>query len=177
MLKSKTLKVVKPFSLYKWAKNFKRLQDRFYDNQYKIKRLQDLEDFITLNGYKRIKHIADVSLDMTLPQDANFVDNDPDLTVVTHQGYSRYPCEGIIEQINKWTHESDLYLCLNRHYINIDNKKINLQLPDDYQQAITVWLQKSLPQIKVIDLSTNYIDDGQYYTWVIPDRHYFIRKQ
>jgi len=178
MIKNKKIKVVEPFALYKWAKNFKRIQDRFYNNQYKLRRIQQIEDFITLNNFNKIYHIEETWLDLELPA-TMFTDsaNDADLILVTHQGYSRYPCEGIIEQIKKWTDQCPkLYLCLNRHYININNRKIDLTLPSDFQKAITSWLQQSLSNHHIVDLSRNYIDYGQNFTWSLPDRHYFIEK-
>lgn len=177
-VKNKQIKVVDPFNLYKWAKNFKKIQDKFYNNNYKLDRLQKIEDFITLNSFTKVHHIEEVRLDLHL-QYGTLVDspNDADLILVTHQGYSRYPCVGIIEQIKQWTDRCpNLYLCLNRHYINIDNQKINEHLPDDYLKAITVWLRKSLPGYIVTDLSSDYVDRGDHFTWSIPDRHYYIIK-
>jgi len=101
--KNKKITIIKPTALYKWAKSFKRIQDRFYGNKFKLRRLQQIEDFITLNGYKKIHHIEEVHLDINIPT-VEFVDNikQAELLLVTHQGYSRYPCTGIIEQINTW---------------------------------------------------------------------------
>jgi len=172
----KTIKIVEPFALYKWAKNFKRIQDKFYNKKYKLRRIQQIEDFITLNNFNKVYHIEETWLDFELSSDI-FVSTikDADLILVTHQGYSRYPCKGIIEQIQKWTAQcSKLYLCLNRHYLNIDNQKIDLTLPTDFQKAISSWLQQSLPNHVVIDLSRNYIDRGENFTWSLPDRHFYI---
>ena len=172
------VEVIPTRSLYKWAKNFKRVQDRFYDNQFKLRRLQQIEDFIILNNFKKVFHIEEVHLDIDNPQIQFISDMDlADIILVTHQGYSRYPCDGIIKQIEKWLEKCDyLYLCLNRHYLNIDNQKINLLLPNDYLPAITSWLEQSLPYHSVVDLSRNYLDEGKHFTWSIPDRHYYITK-
>ena len=177
--KNKTIEVVEPFALYKWAKNFKRIQDRFYNNQFKLRKIQQIDDFIILNNFKSVFHIEEVRIDLESPREL-FTDNikKSDLILVTHQGYSRYPCVGIIDQIQKWLKNcTKLYLCLNRHYINIDNQKINLNLPDDFQQAIHSWLQQSLNECIVIDLSRNYVDYGENFTWSLPDRHYYIEKK
>lgn len=168
--------VVQTKNLYKWAKNFKRIQDRFYDNQYKLRRLQQIEDFICLNGYSKVFHDEEVLLDLNIPQ----VDDRKlaDLILVTHQGYSRYPLSGIVEKIIEWTESADLYFCLNRHYLNINNVLLEYKLPDDYQQAITFWLKESLGnKFLIVDLSRNYIDFGQHFTWSCPDRHYFISRK
>jgi hypothetical protein len=165
------INIVPPTSNYKWAKNFKRIQDRFY-NDVKLRRIQEIEDFIKLNNYKNVNHIEDVRLDMDLPHDSNF---EYDLTLVTHQGYSRYPLTGIIDQIHEWTTSGDLYLCLNRHYLNIDNQAVTIGLDDDFQIAITQWLDQSIPNT-VLDLSRDYLDYGKHFTWSCPDRHYWIKK-
>jgi hypothetical protein len=167
--------VHQPMALYKWAKNFKRIQDRFYDNKCKLRRLQQIEDFIKLNDYKSVYHLEETILDMKV-EGVNWVNSfeDADLVVVTHQGYSRLPLPGIINSIKKWMIHGDIYLCLNRHYLNIDNQKIDIELNDDYQVAITQWLKHEL-ETTVIDLSRDYIDYGKNFTWSIPDRHYFIK--
>ena len=173
----KKINVVKPHALYKWAKNFKRIQDKFYGKKFKLRRIQQVEDFINLNNFKKIHHIEEVYLDLQLEAQAVNHAEDSELTLVTHQGYSRLPCDGIIEQIRQWTSACpNLYLCLNRHYININNAKIQMSLPENFQNAITRWLQNSLTDHKVIDLSKNYVDYGQNFTWSLPDRHYFICK-
>ena len=177
--KNRKVKVVPPFALYKWAKNFKRVQDKFYGNRYKLRRIQQIEDFVTLNNFKKIYHIEEVRIDLELSKDLYVgKEDEADLILVTHQGYSRFPCIGIIEQIGKWLQKCPkLYLCLNRHYLNIDNQKINLDLPDEFQKAITSWLQQSLKDCVVVDLSRDYLDYGKNFTWSLPDRHYYIERK
>jgi hypothetical protein len=69
----------------------------------------------------------------------------------------------------------DLYICINRHYINIDNQPIGYDVPADFLVAITYWLQKELKNAVVVDMSRNYTDLGKHFTWSCPDRHYYIR--
>ena len=137
---SKKIKIVKPFALYKWAKNFKRIQDRFYGNQYKLRRIQQIEDFITLNNFNKVHHIEEVHIDLELSP-----------KIFTHN--------------------------INDTDLNIDNSNLDMDLPDDFQKAITSWLQKSLKDCVVMDLSRNYVDYGQHFTWSLPDRHYYIVKK
>ena len=86
------------------------------------------------------------------------------------------PCDAIIDKLKKFLKFGDVYLCLNRHYLNIDNQNIEVEIPNDYLLSITAWLKKSLEKFKVVDLSKNYRDYGDHFTWVIPDRIYFISK-
>ena len=46
----------------------------------------------------------------------------------------------------------------------------------DYEEAIEIWLKKSLQGYNVKNLSERYVDDGCYFTWVIPDQHFHISK-
>jgi len=171
----KNIEIVKPSDAYKWAKNFKRIQDKFYDGKYKLRRLQQIEDFVKLNGFSSVYHIEETFLDLDIPK-VNDIANS-DLILVTHQGYSRYPLVDIIKQIKNWlTTSKHLYFCLNRHYINIDNARLNYDVPDDLQQAITFWLNTELNDCVVVDMSRNYIDLGKNFTWSCPDRHYYIRR-
>lgn len=171
----KHIEVVSHKNAYKWAKNFKRLQDRFYNNEYKLRRVQQIEDFIKLNGFCKVYHDEEVLLDLNIPTVDNITNCD--LILITHQGYGRYPLSGIIKQIQSWLNNCNhLYLCLNRHYINIDNQKLDYSVPEDFQQAIRYWLDYELENCVVVDLSRNYIDVGRHFTWSCPDRHFYIRK-
>lgn len=171
---TKTIEVVPVGNIYKWAKNWKRIQDRYFDNQYKLRRLQQIEDFVKLNGFTSVYHEEEVLLDLDIPTVDNI--SDSDIVLVTHQGYSRYPLTGIVEQIQNWLSQSGhLYLCLNRHYINIDNKRLAYDIPADFQVAITYWLQTELKNAVVVDMSRDYLDLGKHFTWSCPDRHYYIR--
>jgi|SRR5210317_948956 len=171
----KNIKIVVPRDAYKWAKNFKRIQDRFYENRYKLRRLQQIEDFVKLNGFTSVYHDEEVLLDLNIPVVADITKSD--LILVTHQGYGRYPLTGIIKQIQEWLTNCDhLYFCINRHYININNQRLNYNVPDDFQKAITYWLQHELQNCVVVDMSRDYIDTGKHFTWSCPDRHYYIRK-
>jgi len=100
-----------------------------------------------------------------------------DLVVITDQKFSRYPCAVLVEQIRILLDQCpNLFVCLNRHYINIDNSYIDSTLSDKLTLAIPQWLRKSLPQTKILDLSQDYIDHGESFTWVIPDRLFYIQK-
>ena len=68
-LSGKKIKVVKTESLYKWAKNFKRIQERFYEEPIKLKRIKNIEDFITLNNYRKVYFIGEVELDLDINKD------------------------------------------------------------------------------------------------------------
>jgi hypothetical protein len=85
---NKKIEVVKPYSLYKWTTNFKRVQERFFDNQYKLRRIQQIEDFVALNNYRSVYHVHEVHLDLDIPETTDITT--ADLILVTHNGYSRY---------------------------------------------------------------------------------------
>ena len=162
-------------ALYKWSRIFNRLQRNFFTEPVELRRERQILDFITLNGYQlvRFKTDTDVFGDCARVQHSA----DADLVVITDQKFSRYPCPIIIEKI-KWHLDQcpALYLCLNRHYINIDNSYHDATLDSKYTVAITQWMKKNLPGLDVVDLSLNYLDTGQQFTWAVPDRHYFIRR-
>ena len=103
--------------------------------------------------------------------------NQAELVVITDQKFSRYPCTELIQQIkNQLDRCPRLYLCLNRHYINIDNSYHDPTLDQNFTRAIAQWLKKELHEYDVVDLSLDYVDYGTAFTWAIPDRHFFIRK-
>jgi hypothetical protein len=174
----KKIIVETPRGLYKWAHIFNRLQRNFFNEPVKLRREKQIEDFIILNGFKKVcfKTDTDVFVDFDRVERSQH-SNEADIVVITDQKFSRYPCPVIIQRIVEQLDKCPvLYLCLNRHYINLDNSYHDFSLDSNFCIAITQWLKKSLPGIEVIDLSLDYVDYGKNFTWAIPDRHYLIRK-
>lgn len=168
--------ICQPQNLYKWAKVWGGVQKKYYKDKVFLRREKQIQDFVFLNGFRDIYVEKDTDVFKTMAT----VD-DPsqaDLVLITDQKFSRMPCVGIIERINEILSTCPrLLLCLNRHYINIDNSFHDSHLDDNFNLAITQWLKKSIIDASVLDLSLDYLDRGDWFTWVIPDRIYFINKQ
>lgn len=175
---NRTLVVESPRGLYHWARIFNRLQRNFFVEPLTLRREQQIEDFIHLNGYTRVKFKTDTDVFTDLNGIVKCDHSDQaELVVITDQKFSRYPCTALIQQIkNQLDRCSHLYLCLNRHYINIDNSYHDSTLDQNFNLAISQWVKKQLCDYDVVDLSLDYLDHGESFTWVIPDRHFFIRK-
>ena len=48
--------VIKPTqALYKWSRIFNRLQRQFFVEDVKLRREKQIEDFIVLNGFQRVR--------------------------------------------------------------------------------------------------------------------------
>jgi hypothetical protein len=157
--------------LYKWSKNFNRLQRNFFEGDFELRRERQIKDFLLLNGYTKVHYIKDTDVFLDTPTcDINLAE----IIVITDQKFSRHPCPIMIEKIQSLLIQCPLYLCLNRHYINIDDSYHDVSLDVDFPLAITQWLKKSL-EADIIDMSLNYIDCGNAFTWAVPDRHYFIK--
>lgn len=165
-------------NLHRWHKNWPNMQKRYFKNTYQIRRERQIEDFVRLNGYEKVKIEKDNYILSSLKDHTVERLEDADMVIITDQKFSRYPCKAIIENIK---HRLDrcpaMYLCLNRYYINIDNSFHDSSLADNPNLAITQWLKKSLINHRIVDMSLDYDDDGGWFTWVIPDRHYFIERQ
>jgi hypothetical protein len=167
--------IVTPQSLYKWASVWGKIQKNYYHEPVYLRREKQIEDFILLNEFKKIYLEKDTDILKNLTSQSSPAD--ADLVVITDQKFSRLPCVGIIDKIQNLLNQCPrLYICLNRHYINIDNNYCDLTLSEHYTLAVTQWLRKNLPTARVIDMSLDYLDHGDYFTWVIPDRMYYIEK-
>jgi len=169
--------IIKPTqALYHWARIFNRLQRQFFIEDVKLRREKQIEDFIVLNGFKRVRFKIDTDLFRDFDQVESVAHSvNADIVVITDQKFSRYPCPFMIEKIQEQLSKCPrLYLCLNRHYINIDNSYHDPSLSADFPVAIAQWLRKNLSNFNVIDLSLNHRDYGQNFTWAVPDRHFFI---
>ena len=169
----KSVSIEPPRNLYRWAKLWNRKQREFFVEQVVLRREKQIIDFILLNGFEKVRFKTDTDVFVNHPR----VDQSEfaDLVVITDQKFSRFPC-GIMPQKIQAEIEKcpNLYLCLNRHYINIDDTHCDPDLGQNFNLAITRWLKKSLPDLRIIDLSLDYLDRGDWFTWAIPDRHYFI---
>jgi len=175
---NRPLVVESPRGLYHWARIFNRLQRNFFVEPLTLRREKQIEDFIHLNGYTRVKFKTDTDVFTNITDVVRCErSNQAELTVITDQKFSRYPCAAMIEQIKSQLDRcAQLYLCLNRHYINIDNSYHDPALDQEFNRAISQWLKQQLCDYDVVDLSLDYLDHGDSFTWAIPDRHFFIRK-
>ena len=172
------VEVVSPYNLYKWNRHYFRLQSNFFLDEFKLVREKQIEDFVYLNSFERVHVIQDTDI-FKAGFAATQVDSPQlaDLVIVTDQKFSRYPCPELINQIDQLlSHCPKLYLCLNRHYLNIDNSYHDSTLDDNWQRAITQWLKRSLPDCTVVDMSFVWDDRGDYLSWSVPDRHYYIQR-
>lgn len=172
------VEVINPFDLYGWNRHYFKLQSNFFVEKFKLLREKQIEDFVYLNGFDRVHIIKDTDI-FNSGFCATYVDApaEADLVIVTDQRFSRYPCPEIINQIERLLDQcGNLYLCLNRHYLNIDNSYHDSTLDDNWQRAITQWLKRSLPKCSVIDMSFDWDDRGDYLSWSVPDRHYYIQR-
>ena len=170
----KNITVEETQNLYKWAKFWNKIQRNYFVEDIQLRREKQITDFILLNGFTRVHYKIDTDVFVGHPRVNS--SSDADLVVITDQKFSRYPCIAMLDQIRKQINRCpNLYLCLNRHYINIDNTYTDFALSSNLNLAITQWLVKGLPELDIVDLSQDYIDSGTSFTWVIPDRHYYIR--
>ena len=176
---SKPFQVETSRSLYKWARVWNATQRKFFTEQVRLRREKQIEDFIVLNEFQHVHFVIDTDVFVNFDQVTRVAQpNQADLVVITDQKFSRYPCPAMIDQIQALLLQCpSLYICLNRHYINIDNSYTNTELSNDFCLAIAQWLRKSLDGNQVIDLSQQYLDTGQSFTWALPDRHYFITRK
>ena len=164
--------------LYKWSKGFNHIQKNFFNEDVTLRREKQIEDFIVLNEFKRIKFKIDTDIfnKLTDIERVN-TSGEADLVVITDQKFSRYPCPALIEKIQEQLDKCpNLYLCLNRRYINIDNSYQDTSLSENFSLAVTQWLRKALPKLDIIDMSLDVEDYGNQFTWAVADRHYYIRK-
>lgn len=169
----KRIIIEEPRNLYRWAKSWNRKQRSFFIENVELRREKQIKDFIYLNGFTKVKFKVDTDVFIDHPRVER--SKDADLVVITDQKFSRFPCRVLIEKIKIQLDKCpNLYLCLNRHYINIDNTYHDLGLDSNFNRAITQWLQKSLDDYQIVDMSLDYLDRGEHFTWAVPDRHYFI---
>ena len=160
--------------LYRWNRNYGGLQRKYFAEKVVYRREKQIEDFVRLNEFQRVKFYTETDI---LKQIINerAVSESQDLTVIATQQFSRYPCPEILKQIRIQLQDCPrLYLCLIRWYINIDNSYRDESLDDNFVFAITQWLRRGLPEATVLDLGLDRQENGNYFSWVIPDRHFYI---
>jgi len=174
-IQGKEIDVIKLGNLYKWARIWGKVQKNYYPQPVALRREKQIEDFVTLNEFRRLYLEKDTDI---LPNLNSVVAPDQaDLIIITDQKFSRLPCVVLVGRIQQLLIKCPkMYLCLNRHYINIDNSFCDASLSSHYPLAITQWLKKNLVGVRVTDLSLDYLDRGDYFTWVVPDRMYYIEK-
>jgi hypothetical protein len=174
-IKGKDIEVIESANLYKWAKVWGKVQKNYYPQPIALRREKQIEDFVLLNEFQHLYIVKDTDILKNLisvdsPEQA-------DLIIITDQKFSRLPCPAMIHRIQELLLKCPkMYLCLNRHYVNIDNSFCDTTLSNHYPLAITQWLKQNLVSTRVTDLSLDCLDRGDYFTWVVPDRMYYIEK-
>lgn len=169
----KTVDVVSHANLYKWASVWGSVQKKYYTTPVQLRREKQLLDFVYLNEFKKFYIEKDTDILQQLQSEPS--PKESELVIITDQKFSRLPCSGIVERIQQLLQQCPrLLICLNRHYINIDNQYCDPSLDTNINLAMTQWLKRSLPTQTVLDLSLDYVDHGDYFTWVVPDRIYYI---
>jgi hypothetical protein len=172
----KNVDVISPTNLYKWAKVWGKVQKSYYSESVYLRREKQIEDFVKLNEFINLY----VEKDTDILKNLKSVDSpdQADLIIITDQKFSRLPCVSIIEKIESLLDKCPrMFVCLNRHYINIDNSYTDPTLDDHFPLAITQWLKKNLKDVTLLDLSLDYLDCGDWFTWVVPDRMYFLERR
>jgi hypothetical protein len=171
----KIVDVIPSGNLYKWNKVWSQIQKNYYLDSVYLRREKQIEDFVRLNGFTQPWVLKDTDILSTLKSVER--PSQADICIITDQKFSRMPCYGIIEEIASLLDQCpSLFVCLNRHYINIDNSYCNTNLDSDFLLAITQWLKQELTGAQILDLSLDYLDYGNYFTWVVPDLMYYIKK-
>jgi hypothetical protein len=171
----KSVTVIAPTNLYKWARVWGRIQKGYYQDTVYLRREKQIEDFVILNQFANLYIEKDTDILENLTSVAQ--PNQADLIIITDQKFSRLPCPALIDKIESLLDQCPrMFVCLNRHYINIDSSFVDPTVDDHYPLAITQWLVKNLPTARVLDLSLDYLDCGDWFTWVVPDRMYFIER-
>lgn len=171
----KKITVIKPTNLYKWNINYLKLQQSFFVEKFVWLREKQIRDFVQLNGYSKVCLIREAKVLDDLAAEMVATPDQAELTVIVDQRFSRLSCNHMIKKIRDLiTQCPRIYICLNRHYINIDNSFNDPSLDADWQRAITQWLVRELNPLSVIDMSFHWDDRGDYLSWSIPDRHYLI---
>ena len=171
----KQVNVIAPKNLYKWASIWGRVQRNYYQQSVYLRREKQIQDFVMLNGFSKTYIVKDTDIlhqltSVETPLQA-------DIVIITDQKFSRLPCDAMIDAILALLAECPrMYLCLNRHYINIDNSYQDTELDQHFPLAITQWLKKSLHNTRIVDMSLDVLDCGDWFTWVVPDRMYYIEQ-
>jgi hypothetical protein len=176
-LSGKTIIIADGQPVYKWHYNYKGIQMTYFEPGIGLRREKQIIDFLKLNQLGPVYVMKDNITFDELTNHVTVVESIEQATtlLITDQKFSRLPCLEIIAQLNEFVRNGHhILICLNRTYINIDNSYHDTTLPDNYQLAITTWMKKNI-QGTVINLSMEYVEDGSYFTWVIPDQIFYIK--
>lgn len=157
-----------------------RTQFRYFAENCKLRREKKLEDFILNNGYIKVHHLRDNPLlehffsNSIIHKEVPL--NQAELLIITDQRFSRLTTKNIIISLKQYLKVvPTIYLCLNKHYLNYnDAGEFDQELPDDYDQAVTMWLRKKMPDVHIHNISTNFKETGADFTWVMPPCEYII---
>jgi len=148
-----------------------KIQLQYFGPNRKIRREKNLEDYIINNGVSRLHLIKEnLILDKFIEQQQiKLVEPElADLVVIIDQRFSRLDHQVLIDKLNSLLAVCPrIYFALNRYYLNANETFQDASLPDNFDHAIVQWLEHKLNAI-VLNRSENFIEDGSWFTWVIP---------
>ena len=118
----KSVEVIAPKNLYKWASVWGKVQKNYYPIPVHLRREKQIEDFVKLNGFEKLYIEKDTDILKTLVSTDSA--DSADLVIITDQKFSRLPCHIIVEKIQELlTKCPRIFLCLNfrllfpKHYL------------------------------------------------------------
>jgi hypothetical protein len=160
-----------PISHDRWF----RAQFRYFEENCKLRREKRIEDFVSNNNFTKVHILRDNPVLESIIQCPL---GQADLLIITDQRFSRLSLTNIIKSLETYLKSiPTIYLCLNKHYLNYnDIGPLDQNLPNNYDAAITAWLQKNLLNTKVFNVSSNFVETGADFTWVIPPSEHIICK-
>ena len=161
----------------KWGK----LQLRYLVEDCKIRREKNIEDYIINNGIQRVHVIKDNQIldDFFVQQGTQLVDPaTAELIIITDQRFSRLSAKNMLIRLNQLLAQCPrIYFALNRYYLNANEDMVDSTLPEHFDHAIVVWLTKNLADTIVLNRSEIFLENGSYFTWVVPSCELLICKK
>lgn len=154
-------------------KSWGRIQVRLFQEDCKIRREKNLEDYIINNGVDKVYVLKDNKILDSFFEDQKIeIVTSPtsaELIIITDQRFSRLTAKNMLEQLNALLDQCPrIYFCLNRYYLNAAETTVDPALPENYDTAIVHWFEKHLTNAIVLNRSEIFPEDGSCFTWVVP---------
>lgn len=170
--------VFKPHPHHWQHPNWNRIQLRWFSEPCISRREKNLEDFIITNGLQSVHLIKDNNILDQFLDDNNVKQVPPHLAeavIITSQQFSRFDVAVMLDKLRDLLAQCSLiYFCMNKYYLNANESIQDQDLPENFDAALVCWLRKHLPGANIVNITSTFVEDGSWFTWVVPTSEILI---
>ena len=158
--------------------NWNRIQLRWFGEPCISRREKNLQDFVITNGITHLHLIKDNHILDDFLQEQNIELVPPEAAeavIITSQQFSRLDTSVMLDKLQRLLDQCPLiYFCMNKYYLNANESTKDESVPENYDAALVYWLRTHISGATIVNITSTFVEDGSWFTWVVPSSEILI---